>query len=121
MKKRKILLGTVALSLGLLFAVGSSNNVNAATWHKGTPRVLHGYWYNKQDKLLITNKSVYIIPKTGASVSRVKSVKYRYLGHRTYQYHQKFDPNGSYTGKITISANHRYVKFAGVSGLFSRN
>lgn len=35
-------MGTIALSLGLLFAVGSSKNVDAATWHMGTPTVLRG-------------------------------------------------------------------------------
>lgn len=44
MKKWKVLLGMVALSLGLLFTVGSSSSVNAATWHHQTPKVLRGKW-----------------------------------------------------------------------------
>lgn len=51
MKKWKVLLGTVALSLGLLFAVGSSSNVDAATWHNETPSVLRGKWETKPFKV----------------------------------------------------------------------
>jgi hypothetical protein len=44
MRKWKVLLGTVALSLGLLFAVGSSS-ISAATWTNGVPASLRkGYW-----------------------------------------------------------------------------
>lgn len=59
MKKWKRLLGTIALSLGLLFAVGGSNNANAASWHEGTPKFLHKRYKMKSKigwRLHATNK-----------------------------------------------------------------
>ncbi|GAA2966805.1 hypothetical protein [Lentilactobacillus parakefiri] len=40
MKKWKVLLGTLALSLGLLFTFSSYETASAATWHYGIPKVL---------------------------------------------------------------------------------
>lgn len=42
MKKWKVLLGTLALSLGLLFTFSSYETASAATWHYGIPKVLQG-------------------------------------------------------------------------------
>ncbi|WP_173021228.1 hypothetical protein [Secundilactobacillus folii] len=77
------------------------------------PKILQGNWRGHSDRLKISNKHVYVIPKNGAAVSRVKSVKYRYLGHRTYKYYQKFTHGGSYSANIKISVNHRTVKVNG--------
>lgn len=58
MKKWKVLLGTVALSLGLLFAVGNSSCVSATTWHHQTPRVLRGKWQSKSGHFYIITKHI---------------------------------------------------------------
>lgn len=45
MKKFKIFLGILALSLGLLFTLNvSTNTASAATWYAGTPKNIRGYW-----------------------------------------------------------------------------
>lgn len=114
--KTKRIIATALLTAGLgLSAI--STNANALSWHKGTPRVLRGYWDNNKakDELQISSKLIYVIPYGGASVSPVKSIKYRYVGYNTYQYKQ-----GLYTGKIKLSTNHHYVKFQGISGLFAK-
>ena len=118
--KTKTVIVITLLTAGLGIGVVSTP-ANASNWHKGTPKILRGYWFNKeQDRLAVSDKGIYITPKVGAAVSAVRSVKYRYLGHQTYQYRQKFKASGSYTGKITISANHHYVKVSDVSGVFFR-
>lgn len=44
MKKWKLLLGMIALSLGLLFSFSCANNVSASSWRRGAPRILRGTW-----------------------------------------------------------------------------
>lgn len=81
MKKRKVLLGTVALSLGLLFAVGSSNDVNAASWHKGSPKAFIGTW--KSDGYAaykFTKNKITVYGKDGGTSKSM----YKYLGHKKY-------------------------------------
>ncbi|KRK89539.1 hypothetical protein [Lentilactobacillus sunkii] len=81
MKKRKILLGTVALSLGLLFAVGNSNDVNAASWHKGSPKAFIGTWKSDGYAAYKFTKNKITVYGKGGGTS--KSM-YKYLGHKKY-------------------------------------
>lgn len=119
--KTKTMIATALLTAGLGFGVVNTT-ANAASWHKGTPKVLRGNWNNRKGKveLQVSRKSIYVMPYNGAAISRVKSIKYRYVGNHTYQYHQKFQEGGSHTGKIRLSNNHHYVKVQGISGLFSK-
>lgn len=114
-----MMIATALLTTGLEFVVFMTPT-NAATWHHGTPKVLRGNWDNHQSRveLQVKSKSIYVMPYGGASVSRVKSIKYRYIGHRTYQYYQKFQAGSSHTGKVKLSSNHHVVKVRGVPGLF---
>ncbi len=66
------------IGLGVTSLVGMGIFLNpqmagANTWHKGAPKILKGYWYNKwQDRLAVSNRGVYITPKVGAAVSRYR-------------------------------------------------
>ncbi|APR07649.1 hypothetical protein FAM21834_01531 [Lentilactobacillus parabuchneri] len=112
MKKWKVLLRTVALSLGLIFAIGSSNNVSAATWHKGTPKALRGTWKrgsdNGNNKWMIYQvyKSSYVFGWMGMSAEKVTGIKYRVLGNFKYELVGHGHKNGLYNGgKETIRAS----------------
>lgn len=121
MKKSILNLG-VALGLATTFSTSFvtnstqnySSTVQAAKktkWHKGMPKVLHGNWYGQGMVLKISNKHVYFIPTTGASVSQVKKVEYTKSG-RTYKYRIYWVSGGKYQGTIHYINKHT-VKFNG--------
>lgn len=114
-KKAVILFGVLGLSLGSVI------NVEAASWHKGTPKVLRGSWYTKSQKLVVSKNSIFLYQRGhAASVSAVKKIDYRYVGNRTYQYRQYWKAGGHYTGKIKINAKGTYIKFSGISNLMHK-
>lgn len=44
MKKWRIILGMIALTLGIIFTISISNPASASSWHKGTPSAIRGSW-----------------------------------------------------------------------------
>lgn len=101
MKKWKLSLGTVALSLGLLFNLGSLNNVSASSWHKGTPSALRGKWRAKTfkeagsryfDRCVITKGRINTTevglgsaPSDGVTPA-MWNLRYKYLGNHLYKF-----------------------------------
>ncbi|MEE8823446.1 hypothetical protein LASUN_10580 [Lentilactobacillus sunkii] len=87
MKKWKVLLGTIALSLGLLFAVGSSKSVDAAAWHWGTPTSIRGHWKSKKEGAIRTyvkiGKNYYHAMANDPDIRN--NTKYKYIGHHIYK------------------------------------
>ncbi|MGF2384683.1 hypothetical protein [Lentilactobacillus otakiensis] len=119
--KTKTMIAAALLTAGLgLGAV--STPANAASWHRGTPKVLRGKWDNNgaKDELWVSTRFIYVIPFGGASVAHVKAIKYRYVGHHTYKYRERFQPGGWFTNTIKVSANHHYARFEGLAGLFTK-
>ncbi|MGF2384680.1 hypothetical protein [Lentilactobacillus otakiensis] len=124
MKKWKVLLGTIALSLGLLFAFSCSNNVSAATWHKGTPKALRGTWKRGSDNLnnkwMIYQiyKSSYIFGWMGMPAIKATGIKYRVLGHLKYELVGHGHKNGFYLGgKVkTRASRHGNCMYSNATG-----
>lgn len=84
------LIVTIALSAGLFGGmIATTNNANAASWHKGTPKYLRGTWTSKQSvwpgtktQILVTKKSVKLLHFQNPD--SYASTKYRYIGHHKY-------------------------------------
>ncbi|MCH5461791.1 hypothetical protein HC026_06785 [Lactobacillus sp. LC28-10] len=105
--KNKIIKSIITITVGLTVVGSGSVSVNAASWHKGTPKSLQGKWqaqwytrdggptkYLKVIRTSISKKNVnsyetgYIKGKRGSSdMSRpiAMNAKYKYLGKHTYQ------------------------------------
>lgn len=93
MKRWKVLLGTIALSLGLLFAVSGSNQASAASWHKGTPKALRGKWRDPNEhssRIIFNQKTIAFYSKeefSGKFGIPAWHVKYKIVGHYKYKLH----------------------------------
>lgn len=133
MKKWKLLLGMIALSLGLTLAFDSSTNVNAASWHRGTPVALRGHWKMKThsiggiyyDKVSITKKMVRA-DYFGSMPDEFTHIRWRKLNHNTYMLHARrfIDGYNHKIHRLTIkrtSHNRMYLHLDGHSYLSNRH
>lgn len=76
----------------------------AATWHKGTPKVMQGTWKDKHNyKLTIAKSGIDYAGKAG-----FQKTNYRYLGHHKYQLRYVHLGN-----KFTVKATTHKMSFAG--------
>ncbi|WP_054746511.1 hypothetical protein [Lentilactobacillus rapi] len=107
MKKTLLALATVALALPLF-----GSTTKAASWHRGTPTALRGYWKSYNRSLhhtftyKITKTSAYA---TGFDPDYIKNTRYKYLGHHYYVingyeplYSKKNGPTATLNGSIVI-------------------
>lgn len=129
MNKLKSFVIIVISVVGLSTLVPITQTAQAATWHKGTPKVLRGKWRVKHvststERLQITKSRVYLYSagsfnlknvkykKTGAHSYKVRGYEYTYLnsnstitfrtkGTHTIQY------KGNYPGASWINYIHR--------------
>ncbi|MEE8823422.1 hypothetical protein LASUN_10340 [Lentilactobacillus sunkii] len=137
MKKWKLLLGMIALSLGLVFTFNNSTNVNAASWHRGTPIALRGHWKQKTyisdgnsktvyyNKISITQKMVEA-DYFGSMPDEFTHIRWRKLNHNTYLLHARrfIDGYNHKIHKLTIrrtSRNRMYLHLDGHSYLSNRH
>ncbi|CAJ1224640.1 hypothetical protein [Lactiplantibacillus xiangfangensis] len=95
----------------------NSTTAQAATWHKGTPKVLRGKWRIKHvstrvDRLKVTKKRVYLY---SSGPFHLKNIKYKKTGAHSYKVR-----GYEYTylhAKTTISfkkiKGHKIIKYKG--------
>ncbi|WP_054655979.1 hypothetical protein [Lentilactobacillus kisonensis] len=104
---------TMALSLGLLFVVEASNNVSAATWHKGTPNAIRGHWKSKKERAITTyatiGKNYY--HEMANDPNYLNNTQYKYIGHHIFKING-YEPYYSKrrTNQYVQYINHRYIK-----------
>ena len=120
---RKSLNLGLALLAGLSIGMTSLTTANAATWHKGTPKVARGYWYHAAGKqksyYLFYGKSVTYDNYLSYSATQhgyfklpghgLSHVKYRSLGQHRYKL-VGTDMNSN-KGHVTIKATKHYVYY----------
>lgn len=94
---KKATTSLIVLSFAGIGVIGTSQGVNAASWHKGIPKVMQGTWKTKGGHLTIGKTSINYGPKLGSSPA-----KYKYLGHHKYAINTKLGG----TFKVTATTHH---------------
>lgn len=95
---KKIATSLIALSFASVGVMETSQSVNAASWHKGTPKAMQGIWKTKAGyKMKIGKTNLNFGPKLGSSPA-----KYKYLGQHKYAVNTKLGG----TFKVTATAHH---------------
>ncbi|MCT2899024.1 hypothetical protein EFM54_08540 [Lentilactobacillus buchneri] len=95
-----LILATTLTGVGAL----STTPVKAASWHKGTPKVMRGTWKNEYHQPFKVIKSGL---NYGGKVGTVKTT-YKLAGHHKYQ----LKVNGH---KVTATITAHHMKFSGDS------
>lgn len=119
MKKTLLALATVALALPLF-----GSTTKAASWHRGTPTALRGYWKSYNRSLhhtftyKITKSSAYA---TGFDPDYIKSTRYKYLGHHYYVING-YEPlySKKRTNRYFKWFNSHHMANSGVKGKYDR-
>lgn len=88
-------------------------SVQAASWHKGTPKKLRGFWgtSNKVNYIWMTKSDMHFVNNGYGDGGNV-GASYKYLGHHNYQIRQfpAMDQSaGAYTIKFRYKSGHIYV------------
>ena len=115
---RVILLST--LGLGMFAGSVSPIQSQAATWHNGAPKGVHGSFASKWFKIhgkkgreyfFISNKDASAVEYGGNGLGVENGLKYRYLGHQKYQLkpHYAAGDYGSYTIKVSKNKKQIYL------------
>lgn len=136
MKKWKLLLGLIGLSLGLMLAFGTSTSISAASWHRGTPVALRGHWKQKTyisdgksrmvyyDKISISKKTLEA-NYFGGMPDKFTHIKWHKVSHNTYVLHARRFIDGYHKiHRLTIkktSHNRMYLHLDGHNYLSSRH
>lgn len=130
--KRTLLVATLALSFPLTTSLTPTSTAHAATWHKGTPKILRGHWRGKKKtvkqikytghaSLNIKAKSLVNTPALPPKDSNYSAkLHYKKTGKTTYTITGREYNNAPQKGyKITFKFkvyNHHKISFKQVQG-----
>lgn len=125
MKARAMII-TALLTAGLGIGAASTP-VNASSWHKGSPKFLVGSWrtkrYNFQhhkyrDHFFASNRGFAMVFGRGNGFGVTKSMKYKYLGNRTYKLVNHYSSGGYGNTTVKLSKNKKVLHLRGDKHLF---
>ncbi len=123
---RKVLLKVVmaiAICVGLTTSTNGILNIDISSihtvsavdrnrWHKGMPKKLLGKWHGNGMTLIVSNKHVYFVPDSGASVSKVKKLVSKKVGPSVYKYKITWAEGSNYIGTLKL-VNSNLLKYNG--------
>lgn len=103
----RFILGTAAIT-GLVLLMPNTTTtqpVQAATWHHGTPKAICGDWQRGDSKLTITSKT-FTQDRLGWATTRLTKIRYQKVNATTYKL------KGTYhNGNLTTKSQHmKFVK-----------
>jgi len=107
--KNTIKLGvtTLAVAAGLAIGVSTTQPVNAATWHKGTPKVLRGKWVDGTKEQILNYYPFFSMKANGLTESGIDPVI-----NKNMHYHHKKGSHLYYVkGHETLYSHGKQVNY----------
>ncbi|WP_367295964.1 hypothetical protein [Levilactobacillus yonginensis] len=129
-KKIKVSLLLISIVILSVLTITPLTPAQAATWHKGTPKVLRGSWNTKQlysksripfkkgnphhyrIRFYISNTWLDVLKDGGNSAGSTKKTTYRSLHHHVYQLKQYWVEGGTTITKFKVKTKKKAYVYA---------